>query len=101
MIAEIIPQLRNMTRDDEILIDYNCYFGSIRNALGGSMIAMVILVVLFFINLKYTVISTLLLVISFGLYLLCFIFAKPLLKHFGYEYARKLYNVFMQTKLQQ
>jgi hypothetical protein len=100
LIAEIIPQLRNITRDDDLLFNYNCYFGSIRNALGGCVIAMLILVVLLILNLKYVIVPTLLLVISFGLYLLCFIFAKPLLKHFGYEYARKLYNVFMQIKLQ-
>jgi hypothetical protein len=101
LIAETIPQLRNMTRDNDILFDYNCYFGSIRNALGGCVVAMVILVVLFFINLKCAIIPILLLVVPFGLYLLCFILAKPLLKHFGYEYARKLYDAFMQTKSQQ
>lgn len=101
LIAETIPQLRNMTRDNDILFDYNCYFGSIRNALGGCIVAMIILVVLFFINLKYAIVPTLLLVIPFGLYLLCFILAKPLLKHFGYEYARKLYDAFMQTTSQQ
>jgi hypothetical protein len=96
LIAEIIPQLRNVTRDNNILFDYNCYFGSIRNALGGCVVAMVILAVLFFLNLKFTIIPTLLLVILFCLYLLGCIFAKPLLKHFGYEYARKLYDVFIQ-----
>jgi hypothetical protein len=99
LIAEIIPQLRNMTRENDILFDYNCYFGSIRNALGGCVVAMVVFLVLFFINLKFIVIPTLLLVIPFSLYLLFFIFAKPLLKHFGYEYARKLYDAFMQTKI--
>jgi ABC-type multidrug transport system fused ATPase/permease subunit len=98
LIAETIPQLRNMTRDNDILFDYNCYFGSIRNALAGCVIAMIILAILFFINLKCVIVPTLLLIISFGLYLLCFIFAKPLLSHFGYEYARKLYDAFMQIK---
>jgi hypothetical protein len=101
LIAEIVPQIREVTRGNDILFDYNCYFGSIRNALGGCVVAVIILVVLFLINLKYVIIPTLLLVIPLGLYLLCFIFAKPLLKHFGYEYARKLYDAFMQTKSQQ
>ena len=100
LIAEVVPQLRNMARDNDILFDYNCYFGSIRNVLGGCLVAMIIFVVLFFINLKYVVVPALLLVIPFGVYLLCFIFAKPFLKHFGYEYARKLYDAFMQVKVQ-
>jgi hypothetical protein len=100
LIAETIPQLRNTTRDNDILFDYNCYFGSIRNALGGCVVAMIILIALFFINLRCVIVPTLLLVIPFGMYLLCFVFAKPLLKHFGYEYARKLYDAFMQIKSQ-
>jgi hypothetical protein len=95
LIAEIVPQIREVTRDNDILFDYNCYFGSIRNALGGCVVAATLLVVLFFINLKYAVFSILLLVAILGLYLFCFIIAKLLLKHFGYEYARKLYDVFL------
>ena len=98
LIAEIIPQLRNITRDNDILFDYNCYFGSMRNALGGCVVAMLIIVILFIINLKYVVVPILLLIIPFVLYLLSFIIAKPLLKYFGYEYARKLYDAFMQIK---
>jgi hypothetical protein len=101
LIAEIIPQLRNATRDNDILFDYNCYFGSIRNALGGCVVAMVILAVLFFLNLKFAIFPTLLLVILFCLYLSNCIFAKPLLKFFGYEYARKLYDAYMKIKIQQ
>jgi len=99
LIAETIPQLRNITRDNDILFDYNCYFGSVRNALGGCMVAMAMLIILFFANLKYAIVPTLLLVVLLALYLFCFIFAKPLLRHFGYEYARKLYDAFMQIKL--
>jgi hypothetical protein len=95
-IAEVVPQLRNKTRNDAILFDYNCYFGSIRNALGGCVVAMTILIVLFFLNLKWPIVPNMIIIIPFVLYLLCFIFAKPLLKHYGFEYARKLYDVFMQ-----
>jgi hypothetical protein len=95
------PQLRNTTRDNDILFDYNCYFGSIRNALGGCVVAMVILIVLFFLNLKVAIVPALLLVISFGLYTLCLVIAKPLLNYYGYEYARKLYDAFMQTNVKQ
>ena len=98
LIAEIVPQLRNITRDNDILFDYNCYFGSIRNALGGCVVAMLIIIILFIINLKYVVVPILLLIIPIALCLLSFIIAKPLLKYFGYEYARKLYDAFMQIK---
>jgi hypothetical protein len=98
-IAEIVPQLRNKTRNDAILFDYNCYFGSIRNALGGSVIAMVILITLFFFNLRWMIVSSMIIVIPFVLYLLYFLLAKPLLKYYGYEYARKLFDVFLQPDI--
>jgi len=97
LIAEVIPQLRNKTRDDDILFGYNCYFGSIRNVLGGCVVAMIILIALFFANLKWMIVPTIIIIIPFALYLLCILLAKPLLKHYGYEYARKLYDAFMQT----
>lgn len=96
MIAEMVPQIRNATRDNDILFNYNCYFGSIRNALGGCVLAMIILIALFFVNLKWMIVPSMIIVIPFALYLLCFLLAKPLLKHHGYEYARKLYDAFMQ-----
>jgi hypothetical protein len=99
LIAEIIPQLRNITRENDILFDYNCFFGSIRNALGGSVIAMIILLVMFFLNLYCPFIPTSLIIIPFCLYAIYFFCAKPLLNHFGYEYAKKLYDVFMQNKI--
>jgi len=96
LISEIVPQIREITRDNDILFDYNCYFGSVRNALGGCIIAMLILIFLFLANFKNPVISQLWLAIPFIVYLLSVILAKPLLKYFGYEYARKLYDVFMK-----
>jgi hypothetical protein len=100
LISEIVPQIREITRYNDILFDYNCYFGSIRNALGGCVVAMLFFAVLFLVNLKHTVVSIWWFVIPFTVYLLCAILAKPLLKYFGYEYARKLYDVFLETKSQ-
>ena len=99
LIAEIIPQLRNITRENDILFDYNCYFGSIRNALGGSVVAMIILFIIFVLNLIFPFVPALLIIILFCLYAIYFFCAKPLLNHFGNEYAKKLYDAFMQNQI--
>jgi hypothetical protein len=97
LIAETVPRIREITRGNVILFDYNCYFGSIRNALGGCVVAEVIVVISLIMNLIYLIIPIWTPIIICTLYLFCIILAKPLLNHFGYEYARKLYDVFLSV----
>ena len=41
-IANVVQMIRNITRDDNILLQYNIQFGFLRNLMGGMIIAFII-----------------------------------------------------------
>lgn len=41
-IANAVQLIRNVTRDDKILLQYNIQFGFLRNFMGGMIVAFVI-----------------------------------------------------------
>lgn len=38
-VEDIVCNIKNMTRDDNIVFEYNCFYGFYRNLLGGSIIS--------------------------------------------------------------
>lgn len=97
-IAQIMPQIRDLTRDDEILFNYNCYYGSVRNFVGGCLIAILFLLIIGGVNLFYTKISYIYLLIMIFINALPIIFSKIILNYLGYEYAKRLFVAFLNNE---
>lgn len=97
-IANVVQLIRNVTRCDKILLQYNIQFGFLRNFMGGVVVA-------------FTV-SSLLLVFSVGLgvswlihLIICIIdvfiliSSFVILKYRARAYARQLYAAYLTVKL--
>ena len=96
LIAEVVPQIREITREDIILFNYNCYYGSIRNVIGGSMLALIIVATLFIVNIFTHTLPIYYTLIGLVINILPILFSRPIMIFFGYEYAKKLYETFMK-----
>lgn len=98
LIAEVVPQIRDTTRDDIILFNYNCYYGSIRNVIGGCALALIIIAIFFVINIFTHTLPMYYILVALVLNITPVLFSKPIMNFFGYEYAKKLYSAFMKTQ---
>ncbi len=98
LIAEVVPQIRDITRDDIILFNYNCYYGSIRNVIGGCVLALIIIAIFFFINIFTHTLPMCYILIALVINILPVLFSRPIMNFFGYEYAKKLYEAFMKIQ---
>ena len=41
-VKDIVYNIKNMTRDDNIVFEYNCFYGFYRNLLGGTIISAIL-----------------------------------------------------------
>ena len=81
-----------------LILKHNIWFGSLRNLIGGTIISILLCIVgiligLFFIENSKTMIF--ILVFLLFLYLLLFLFRRPILVHNGEAYAQKLFAEFI------
>ena len=93
-IANVVQMIRNITRDDNILLQYNIQFGFLRNLMGGMIIAFIISFLLFFISLFYGepwIVHLILCVVDVLIFLVSFI----ILKYRARAYARQLYSTYL------
>lgn len=96
IIVDAVKRIREKTRENQILFNYNCNYGFVRNFMGANvwsfLIAFLLMLFNFFIPViddRITIGATLLIVILFPL-------AFNLLKLNGREYARQLYTVYLE-----
>ena len=93
-IANVVQMIRNITRDDNILLQYNIQFGFLRNLMGGMIIAFIISFLLFFISLFYGepwIVHLILCFVDVLIFLVSFI----ILKYRARAYARQLYSTYL------
>lgn len=93
-IANVVRYMRQDTRDDQILQQYNYEFGFARNYLGASCWAILIILTLWIINTSSHLLSNWVFVICLCLQLLLGIFAFYAMKHHANAFAKQLFASF-------
>ncbi len=96
LIADAVRQIRERTRDNVILFNYNCNFGFIRNFMGANVWALLIVICIGIFNFvspmldsKYFYFASIIIIISYPI-------AFLLMKQIGKEYARQLYTAYLE-----
>lgn len=95
-ITDAVRQIREKTRSNAILLDYNIRYGFCRNLLGGLSIGIIFtfaLIVILFFNIIHLPITPV--IWSLILQLILFLGAFFQLKGVAKEYAKQLYNVYL------
>lgn len=96
LIADAVKQIREKTRENLILFNYNCNYGFIRNFMGANLWALIIVIcigVLSFIN---QLIDFKLILGTIILILVSYPVTFFLLKQNGREYARQLFTAYLE-----
>lgn len=96
IIADAVKQIREKTRDNLILFNYNCNFGFIRNYMGASIWAFVIVLVIGILNLVSPLIDNRLILVELLLILISFPISFLIMKQNGREYARQLFTAYLE-----
>ncbi|WP_242157346.1 hypothetical protein [Aestuariivivens sediminis] len=97
-ISSAVAQVRNVTRDNSMLLQHNIEYGFIRNLIGGSVLATIISILNIFLF-QYTYpnqFAVNLNVILLGVYIVLIIFSKFLINRYGKYYAKILFEQFLQ-----
>jgi hypothetical protein len=96
LIADAVKQIRERTRENQILFNYLCNYGFIRNFMGANIWSMIIVLCISILNHFNALIDSRFILGA----LLIIIFSYPvtifLLKQNGKEYARQLYTAYLE-----
>ena len=94
-IANAVQMIRNITRNDPILLRYNIQFGFLRNLMGGMLITSFVPLFLFFaVSFCYNNSLNIHLALFF-VNILVIIALFYLLKYSARAYARQLYSTYL------
>ena len=96
-IANAVQLIRNVTRDDKILLQYNIQFGFLRNFMGGMIVAFVISFLLFLLSTilrEPWILHLIISIVDIAILICSFI----ILKYRAKAYARQLYVAYLTTK---
>jgi len=96
LIVDAVAQIRERTRGNEILFNYVCYFGFIRNFLGANVWSFLITLIFMIYNFYDSIVSNTISIGAVLLVLSLFGIFYALLKQSGREYARQLYIAFIE-----
>ena len=96
LIATAVSQIRNVIRDNTLLLQHNIEYGFFRNLFGGSFLAFVISIIIV-ISSHYTVdlITRSLGWILTFIYFLSILLSKLLINKYGKYYAKILFEQFL------
>lgn len=93
-VDEIVLNIREKTRESNILFEFNCIYGFYRNLSGGLLLNLLLLMLIF---LLFPIVRDLIV----GLFLIdlsLFILSLILTASNGKRYAKRLYIVYLMTK---
>jgi hypothetical protein len=96
LVADAVKQMRERTRDNLILFNYNCNYGFIRNFMGANIWSLLIVTTIGITNCFYSYVNWNLFFISLSLIVISFPVSYWILKIIGREYARQLYTTFLE-----
>ena len=96
LIVSTVSQIRNILRDNEMLLQHNIEYGFFRNLIGGSFLAFIIsLVIILVSHYNLDVPSRNLGIVLSGIYFIPILLSKLIIKRYGKYYAKILYEQFM------
>ncbi|WP_423997398.1 hypothetical protein [Maribacter sp. IgM3_T14_3] len=97
-ISSAVAQVRNVTRDNSILLQHNIEYGFVRNLIGGSVLAVVISIINIFLF-QYTFPNPFafkLNLVFLSIYILPIILSKFLINRYGIYYAKILFEQYLK-----
>ncbi|MFM7017604.1 hypothetical protein [Flavobacterium sp.] len=96
LIATTVSQIRNVLRDNSLLLQHNIEYGFFRNLIGGSFLAFVIsLIILISSHCTGDIATRNLGFILTSIYFLPIILSKVIINRYGKYYAKILYEQFL------
>ena len=96
LIATTVSQIRNVLRDNTLLLQHNIEYGFFRNLIGGSFLAFLIsLIILFSSHFSGDIPTRNLGVILTIIYFIPIILSKVIIDRYGKYYAKILYEQFL------
>lgn len=99
IIANAVQQMRDVTRDNTILLQYNYEYGFCRNYLGASVLSIVYMSILWILNIWCEFLPWWAFALCIGIQLIAACIAFVILKHVANAYARQLYSAYMTTRV--
>lgn len=94
-IVSAVGKIREVTRDNPNLLNYNIDFGFCRNYLGGSVYSLLAILILAIIGTLTNTADWRILLLAAGLQIVLSIIMYLTLNYKGYTYARALYNAYL------
>lgn len=97
-IVDAVGKMRESTRKNANLQQYNIDFGFCRNYLGATVYAVAILLVIMIVNIALGIGTWQYTLLALIVQLFCGIIAYATLKYKGYAYAKSLFNAYLSGK---
>lgn len=98
IIADAVKRIREKTRGNQILFNYNCNYGFVRNFMGANVWSCIVVFSLMIINFITPFADDRIIIGSLILVFLLFPIAFILLKINGREYARQLFTAYLELE---
>lgn len=98
-IVDVVAQIRNATRNEDILLQYNYEFGFCRNYIGGCVYSILFIFLIGIVNYLYGFINNYIVIICLILGLIFMLIALFSLKKRGVAYAKQLFAVYIDTRI--
>lgn len=99
-IIEAFSHIRKKINSNQFVLQHNIEYGAMRNALGGSIVGILISIfnILFFYFFEFNNTATSLSAILFIIYLFMLIFSTSIIKSYGRSYAKIIIREYMMTE---
>jgi general stress protein CsbA len=98
LIVTTVSQIRNILRDNSLLLQHNIEYGFFRNLIGGSFLAFMLSIIILFLSFYSGEIATRNLgIILTSLYFFPILLSKFIINRYGRYYAKILYEQFLTT----
>lgn len=96
-IVEAVGLIRQKVKNGRLLLQHNIEYGFARNLVGGSIVGFIISVfdITFFYIKNDNLIAAISLILAIIFVVILFIH-KPIIKHLGNQYAKRLYQEYLQ-----
>lgn len=94
-IVDAVASIRNLTREDKILLQYNCEFGFCRNYLGASIFALLFIALSAVVNIFIPFVGWIWIIGFFIFQIIIDVILFCSLKHRARDYAKQLFTAFL------
>lgn len=97
VIIDAVSQIRNVTRDNSLLLQHNREYGFVRNLIGGCVVAVLVILfnLYFFMNIIANEQAFNISIVVGVLYLIPIFLSKYLVNRYGKNYAKVLFEQFL------